>query len=370
MIVSDAYCHSKYAQKSQIWFLKNSRVLRLDFCSDLKMFDAAVHNVIYFFQRADGTHHTPERRVHHHAFANVTSLPSNEQAKLTYRAFFPEETQHASFSAPTLPIGSICYVSFGCRPNSDEKRAKGLFIAADLVGETHDKEHPKRYIEAKDIQRWTYQQSRWLEWGTKRSPNLLARATFEELYEVAEKIVAADVSGAENRAAYDASQAFHSHTLISFVSWHALAGVRNNSLKKTARYRGEAPPRPDLPKREELEATSRRFAVKYLLGVMNSSTARDFLRANRRSNIHLYPDDWKKLPIPDVPMEQQKPIVAFVDKILAARRTNPNADITALEADLDARVSSLYGITPVDIGIPGKSVLSPRGGAEPVSPNS
>ncbi|WP_367358897.1 hypothetical protein [Syntrophus sp. (in: bacteria)] len=40
-----------------------------------------------------------------------------------------------------------------------------------------------------------------------------------------------------------------------------------------------------------LEATSRRFHVKFLLAVMNSSVARDFLRANRRSNIHLYPDD-------------------------------------------------------------------------------
>ena len=347
MIVSDAYCHSKYAQKSQSWFLKNSRILRLDFCADLKIFDAAVHNVIYFFQCADGAHHTPERRVHRETFGNVTTLPSDEQERLTYRAFFPEETQHAGFFAPTFPIGSICYVSFGCRPNSDEKRAKGLFVAADLVSESRDKEHPKRYIEAKDIQRWTYQQSRWLEWGTERSPSMLARATFEELYEVAEKIVAADVSGAENRAAYDASQAYHSHTLISFVPWHALAGVRNNSLKKTARYRGEAPPRPDLPKREELESTSRRFAVKYLLGVMNSSSARDFLRANRRSNIHLYPDDWKNLPIPDVSPQQQQPLVALVEQILAAKRANTKADITALEAELDHAVALLYyGTTP------------------------
>jgi hypothetical protein len=91
-------------------------------------------------------------------------------------------------------------------------------------------------------------------------------------------------------------------------------------LKKTARYRGEKPPRPDLPKREELEATSRRFAVKYLLGVMNSRIAGDLLRANRRSNTDLYPDDWKKLPIPDVPSEQQQPIVNVVDLILALQR--------------------------------------------------
>jgi len=318
LIVSDAFCHSKYAQKPQNWFLKNARILRLDFCSGLQIFEAAVHNLIYFFQRADGTHHTPERRVHVETFGNAAMLPSDEQTNLTYRAFFPETCEPTSFAARVIPIGQICYVSFGCRPNSDEKIAKGLFVAADLVSERKDKPHPKPYIEAKDITRWTYRQYRWLEWGTDRSPDLLTRPTFEQLYEVPEKIVAADVSGAENRAAYDKAQVFHSHTLISFVPWHALAGVRNNSLKKAARYVGERKQRHDLPKREELEKTSRRFAVKYLLGVMNSSAARDFLRANRRSNIHLYPDDWKKLPIPDVPPGQQQPIVALVDQVLTA----------------------------------------------------
>lgn len=127
LIVSDAFCHSKYAQKPQNWFRKNARILRLDFCGDLKIFDAAVHNLIYFLQRADGTRHTPERRVHHENFGDVTMLPSDEQAKLTNRAFFPEQSQHTGFSVSTLPIDSICYVSFGCRPNSDEKRAKKSF---------------------------------------------------------------------------------------------------------------------------------------------------------------------------------------------------------------------------------------------------
>lgn len=88
MIVSDAFCHSKYAQKPQNWFLKHARILRLDFCGDVKIFDAAVHNVIYFFQRADGAKWKPDRRVHHETFGEVTLLPTDEQTKLTYRAFF------------------------------------------------------------------------------------------------------------------------------------------------------------------------------------------------------------------------------------------------------------------------------------------
>ena len=153
------------------------------------------------------------------------------------------------------------------------------------------------------------------------------------------------------RVAYDDKRLFHNHSAWSFVPWHSLHGVRNNSLRKAARYSGEKPPRPDLPKREELEETSRRFCVKYLLGVMNSSAARDFLRANRRSNIHLYPDDWKKLPIPDVPPEKQKAVECLVDRILAAKQRDAVADVSALEREIDQLVYALYGLAPEEIQI-------------------
>ena len=135
------------------------------------------------------------------------------------------------------------------------------------------------------------------------------------------------------------------------MPWYSLEGVRNRSIKKAARYKGEKPPRPDLPKREDLEATSCRFAVKYLLGVMNSGSARDFLRANRRSNTDLYPDDWKKLPIPDVSAANQQPIVDLVDQILVLKHVNCTADISALETQIDAAVAKLYGLHPEEIAI-------------------
>ena len=72
--------------------------------------------------------------------------------------------------------------------------------------------------------------------------------------------------------------------------------------------------------------------------------ARDFLRANRRSNIHIYPNDWKQLPIPDVSPEQQAPIIALVDKILAAKRKGFERKVARLEKKLDKNVSMLYGV--------------------------
>jgi hypothetical protein len=165
------------------------------------------------------------------------------------------------------------------------------------------------------------------------------------MYEVTEKILAQRSPGPDPKACYDDHQLIFTPSSVGFIPWHSLAGVRNNSLKKAARYKGEKPPRPDLPRREDLEKTGRRFAMKYLLAVMNSVAARDFLRANRRSNIHLYPDDWKKLPIPDATPEQQAPLVDLVNRILTARRADPHADISTIEGETNIVVNRLYGLS-------------------------
>ena len=352
MIVSDAFCHSKYAQKPQNWFLKHARILRLDYCGEIKIFDAAVHNIIYFFQRADGAKHKPDRRLHRETFGEVTLLPTDEQTKLTHRVFLPRADEHDGFSGPTIPIEDICYLSYGLAASSDEKLHKGEFVTEDVTQDFRDERHPKPWVEGKQLAKWVPLGNRWLEWGTRRAPSHFRRITFEEMYEVPEKILIMRVAGSDLRSCYDTQLLYTNHTSILAVPWRLLQGVRNNSLKKTARYRGEKPPRPDLPKREELEATSRRFAVKYLLGVMNSVSARDFLRANRRSNTDLYPEDWKKLPIPDVPAEQQQPVVQVVELILALQRyfhTHPDARtardtvlIEFLENLNDALVRELY----------------------------
>jgi adenine-specific DNA-methyltransferase len=358
LIVSDAFCHSKYAQKPQNWFLKNARILRLDFCSNLQIFDAAVHNLIYFFQRTRGTQYTPDRRVHVAVFGNIVTLPSDEQEKLTHRLFFPEDVVAQAFACKVLPLESICYISKGMVVHADEEQARGEFTLEDLVSDCKDAKHSKPFVEGKHLQRWLPADQKWLEWGTKRAPALFSRPTFPEIYTVSEKLISVDMSAGVQklRVAYDDKQLIHNHSAWSFVPWHALNGIRNNSLKKVTRYRGEKS-RPDLPKREELEATSRRFSVKYLLGVMNSSSARDFLRANRRSNIHLYPDDWKKLPVPDVPAEQQQPVVKVVNLILVLQRhfhanqTDRTARDTVLVEFLenlnDALVREIYDPEPL-----------------------
>jgi adenine-specific DNA-methyltransferase len=58
-----------------------------------------------------------------------------------------------------------------------------------------------------------------------------------------------------------------------------------------------------------------------------------------------------KIPLPMDYKEKQQPIAALVDKILAAKRANPQADTSAWEREIDERVYRLYGLTPEEIKI-------------------
>jgi hypothetical protein len=343
MIVSDAYCHSKYSQKSQDWFLSNSRILRLDFLSGIKVFDAGVHNLTYFFQKADGRYNKPERRVHIREFGSVTTLPTKEQRDCTNRIFFPEDNTSKDLSGSVVLLERLCYVAEGMAVHASENLAQGAFELRDLVREDNDHKHPKPFVEGKHLDRWINLKPKWLEWGTDRAPSMFRRPTFIEMYEVEEKLLAQRSPGPDPKCCYDDQNLLFAQSAVGIIPWQSLQGVKNNSLKKRGRYPEETPPRPDLPNRKELEKLSERFAVKYLLAVMNSTMAHDFLRANRRSNIHLYPDDWKKLPIPDATPEQQTPIISLVDQILDAKRADRSADVSALETQVDALVSVLYG---------------------------
>lgn len=166
-------------------------------------------------------------------------------------------------------------------------------------------------------------------------PALLRRPTFPQLH-LAPKILVQRSPGPDPKACYDDDQIHFTESSVGFVRWQDLKNVRNRSLRKQALYSNEKP-KPADRKRNDLEKLSARFSPKYLVAVMNSSMARDWLRARRRSNIHMYPDDWKPLPIPDVSPEAQAPIIALVDEIIALKRATPAADIALIESRLPAK---------------------------------
>ena len=350
LIVSDAFCHAKYARKAREWYLQNALVERIDFYSKIKVFDAAVRNVSYVFRHRRGLDNTPLRRVHEGEFGHVNELSSDLQRASSERCFFPEESDWEEPTVRTVPLSSIFYVSVGMVVNSHEAKSDVAFKLKDLVAFKRDKRHPKMFAQGKHLSRWISSRSAWLEWGTARAPAMFRRPTFKELYDVPEKLLSIDMSATERRprVTYDCHGVYHNHSIWSFVPWASLAGVRNLAIRKQARYPGEKGQ--PVPDRRELENTSARFLIKYVLGVMNSSHAQRFLRAHRRSNLHIYPDDWKPMPIPDVTIEAQQPIVEIVNDIIDRLSRHADADVRTLEEELDRAVSALYGFSEYVVG--------------------
>ena len=97
-------------------------------------------------------------------------------------------------------------------------------------------------------------------------------------------------------------------------------------------------------------------SLKYLLGCINSTLISWLFL--QRSNVG-HRDDFPKivlketraLPIPDGTKDQQLKIVRLVDRILAAKQQDAEANTRPLEQNIDELVYPLYGLTPEEIEI-------------------
>ena len=93
------------------------------------------------------------------------------------------------------------------------------------------------------------------------------------------------------------------------------------------------------------------FGLKFILGCLNSKLESFWLIKKYNSQamsgeaINISTSVVQNLPIPPATPAQQKPIIALVDKILAAKKANPQADTSKLEHRIDLLVYHLYGLS-------------------------
>jgi len=346
-IIPDAYNSNKYSEASHDLFLREATIRRIDFCSGIDIFDAGVHNTILFFSKQFGGASIPLRVLHsapdvEQFFTDYQILPSRSQREMGPSLFKPQERIGAT-RFDHVVLSRICYISKGMAIHAHEVKAPGEFKAEDLVASRRDARHPKQYVEGKDIERWATRPNRFLEYGTTRSPKKLSRPTFPELFEVPAKLISMDIAAERTVVTLDKSKLFHNHSAWSFVPWHFLKGIKNRSIKKTAVYRSEvkAATMPEIT-RDDLEIISLSFKAEYLVAVMNSSFAQHWLSAERRNILHLYPDDWKQLPIPVASKAEQHSISSLVTKLCESIQSGaPSTEISSIEAKIDATVNDV-----------------------------
>ncbi|MEX1247046.1 MAG: DNA methyltransferase [Anaerolineales bacterium] len=354
-IISDAYNIAKYANKSRDYFLEKSQVVRIDFCSEMDLFDAGVNNTILHIGKTfPKNDHIPirarrwgKRSDFEQNFELLSTAPQQELGQSLFRLGEIHEQELKGF----VPLEKIFYVSYGLRANADDRFWQGEFVTEDLISDKKDKIHSKPFVEGKDLDRWWIKRTRYLEWGTKRAPEKFARPTFVELHNVKPKLMALVISLGLPPVVYDSSGHYTTHTSCIFVPWLSLQGVINRSINKTSKYLHQDP----LGDRENREETSKRFNIKYLLAIMNSKFAHDWLSSRRRSKNHIYPDDWKPLPIAPISAIEQIPFVNLVESILGEFKKHGRPlpkksaeKVGKWEAELEKMVATLYGHPKLD----------------------
>jgi adenine-specific DNA-methyltransferase len=106
------------------------------------------------------------------------------------------------------------------------------------------------------------------------------------------------------------------------------------------------------------------ISLKYLLALLNSKLFYVWLyyKGKRKGEmLELYQNPLSEIPIKIISKNDQIPFVDIVNKILAAKRANPAADTSVIEAEIDRLVYGLYGLTEEEIAIVEGQVGNPAG---------
>ena len=235
-------------------------------------------------------------------------------------------------------LGDYCYISKGMVLYSEE----GLFTNKDLISDKPDAIHCRKYIEAKDIERYEIQRIRYIEYDTDRVPDKVSRPTFRELYNIPKLIT--NCLG-ELKVTVDIDGHFICQQGLRLaVLWKDIKNVENKSISSSIK-------KYSTKSRKEMEILSASINLKYILGIMASKLGRELLTLQRAGDYHIVPEHIRNIPIADATQIQQDTIVAKVDTILRTKKTNPSADTSALESEIDRLVYQLYGLTDEEIAI-------------------
>ncbi|MBO2525453.1 MAG: restriction endonuclease subunit M [Bacteroidetes bacterium] len=302
-IISDAYCHAEYGKRSLEYMKSNHYLSMIDYFPDIEVFEnVGVKSVIVNFDKHGVGCFI--QRIHdaNHQFVEKISdcYPENLRIDAKKRLIAGKDGM--------VPLENVCYMSVGIVGNSDEKQYKGEFLVGDLLSDVKDEVHCKLYYEGKDISVWQLSRRRYIEYGTERSPKKWRRKGFTEMFEGSPKLATMRSPGAFPRTFLDTENGYFNESAIGFKRWIDLRGVENNSVSKAYN---------DKTERVLFEDISANYSYKALLAIFNSSLIRYELNTERRSNIHIYPDDWKRLVLPKVTAENLVSIESLADTMLA-----------------------------------------------------
>ena len=335
MIVPYPLTNQKYAKKLRKLLTEKTCILEIVDLSDTKIFEnATVSNCIPIIRKDIPAKSLPivhinDKRQFFIAFNKP--IPELIQDDKTYVWNLTKEQRQGKRFPNMHVLGDYCYISVGMVLNADEKTAKREFSKDDLISETKDEVHSRKYIEAKDIDKYKVNRVRFLEWNTERCPGKLRRPTFKELYDQPKIVM--NCLGTINATIDEDSHFLHNHSIYCAVPWKYLKRINNKSISASVK-------RYSRLTRIEMETLSEGINLYYLLAILNSSMADKLLADQRGGDYHIYPEHLRNLPIASASADVQLHLGELAKTVLERKACGKETD--AIEEEIDLAVSKLY----------------------------
>lgn len=335
MIVPYPLTNQKYGKKLRKMIAEEYRLLEIADLNGTKIFEnATVSNCIPFIQSSQLEGELRITKIFEDKTIREVLSKSPEALKQDEKNYvwnLTEEERTGNHFANMNVLGDFCYISKGMVVNAHENIEKGAFKKEDLISLHFDDVHSRKYLEAKDIDKYQVRRVRYLEWNTERCPDKLSRPTFRELYDRPKLIM--NCLGTINVTIDIKEHFLHNHSIYCAILWKDLKGVNNksisSSIKKFCKHN-----------RADMETLSGNVDLYYLLGILNSSMANQLLADQRGGDYHIYPEHIRNLPIP-VPQREAQNAIGVIAKEILLRREE-NIDYSELEEQLNGLVAVLY----------------------------
>ncbi|MCK4618886.1 MAG: N-6 DNA methylase [Desulfobacterales bacterium] len=213
----------------------------------------------------------------------------------------------------TILLRNICKVTVGMKPYQNgkgkPKQTKNV-VKNRVFDATYKKSTSYRHLlRGKDIEKFVvkWEGNRWINYG-----DWLAEPRYTANFDAKEKIVIRQTGD----------------SLIATLDTDQFVCMNNMHV---------------------IHSKSNEFNLKYILGLINSNLLNFYYHSlnpeKGEALAEVKKENVEKLVIKKASETKKKGIIGLVDKVLTTKKSNPSADTTALEAEIDARVAHLYNLT-------------------------
>jgi type I restriction-modification system DNA methylase subunit len=296
LIIPYSFINQNYAKSIRERIIQENQLISIVDTSNYFVFaDAIVKTIILFI----GKTQTHERTKIFRSISpeiledNFHEISQNEFKKLNKFVFETKPFLNLlkiKFKSETnvYKLEDLCLVAYGVRVNhkTEKDKPKNYYVHTENI------DNYKRFIEGKDIDRYSHNQTAWLHY----QPNEHYNSMFPELFEN-EKLFFINVVSERIRFSYDSKNLYNSHTVINCVKIDKLTSSSHISARKIIKNKNL----------KEIE----NYNIKYILTILNSNLLNWYFLNFLSEGLHFYPDDAKCLPIKKLESYSQQP---FIDK--------------------------------------------------------